>query len=52
MKVVGLTPGGLCHVSETGLRGSQETLIAAQESAAGTVDGWEPVEGPNGWRGE
>jgi len=48
VKAVGLTPGGLQRVSETGLREPQGTLTALQESAEGIVDERKLIEGPNG----
>jgi hypothetical protein len=51
-KAVGLTPGGLQRVSETGRREPQGIQIALQESAEGIVDEQKPIEGPNGWGGE
>ena len=48
VKAVGLTPGGLHRVSQTGLREPQGTLNAEQESAEGIVGGRKHIEGPNG----
>lgn len=52
VKAVGLTPGGLHRVPESGLGESRGSPSAVQKSAGGIVGRREFAEGPNGmeWR--